>query len=97
MRTYEMMFILKPDLAEEDIAETKERLQKILNDFGGEYIGEADGWGKRRLAYHIEDYIEGIYSVWFFNGKPETVAELDRVIKLSDRFLRHMIIRQDEK
>ncbi|HBQ25324.1 MAG TPA: 30S ribosomal protein S6, partial [Syntrophomonas sp.] len=56
-----------------------------------------DGWGKRRLAYHIEDYIEGIYSVWFFNGKPETVAELDRVIKLSDRFLRHMIIRQDEK
>ena len=38
MRTYEMMFILKPDLAEEDIAETKERLQKILNDFGGEFI-----------------------------------------------------------
>lgn len=97
MRTYEMMFILKPDLAEETIAETKERLQKILSDFDGEFIGEADGWGKRRLAYHIEDYIEGIYSVWFFNGKPETVAELDRVIKLSDRFLRHMIIRQDEK
>ncbi len=97
MRTYEMMFILKPDLAEETIAETKERLQKILNEFGGEFIGEADGWGKRRLAYHIEDYSEGIYSVWFFNGKPETVAELDRVIKLSDRFLRHMIIRQDEK
>ncbi|HBQ25325.1 MAG TPA: 30S ribosomal protein S6, partial [Syntrophomonas sp.] len=48
MRTYEMMFILKPDLAEEAIAETKERLQKILNDFGGEFIGEADGWGKRR-------------------------------------------------
>ena len=97
MRTYEMMFILKPDLAEEAIAETKERLQKILNDFRGEFIGEADGWGKRRLAYHIEDYTEGIYSVWFFSGKPETVAELDRVIKLSDRFLRHMIIRQDEK
>lgn len=97
MRTYEMMFILKPDLAEETITESKERLKTIIADFGGEFVGEADGWGKRRLAYHIEDYIEGIYSVWFFTGKPETVAELDRVIKLSDRFLRHIIIRQDEK
>ena len=97
MRAYEVMFILKPDLAEETIAESKERLQKVIADFGGEFVGEANGWGKRRLAYHIEDYTEGIYSVWFFNGEPKTVAELDRIIKLSDRFLRHIIIRQDEK
>ncbi|MDD2585075.1 MAG: 30S ribosomal protein S6 [Syntrophomonadaceae bacterium] len=97
MRTYEILFILKPDLAEEVFAETKERLQKIIADFGGEFINEADGWGKKRLAYSIEDYMEGIYSLWNFKGQPETVAELDRVIKLSDKFLRHMIIRQDEK
>ncbi|MGI5912186.1 MAG: 30S ribosomal protein S6 [Syntrophomonadaceae bacterium] len=97
MREYEMMFILKPDLSEETIAESKDRLKKIISDFGGEFLKEADGWGKRRLAYHIEDYIEGLYSVWSFMGKPETVTELDRVIKLSDRFLRHIIVRQDEK
>jgi small subunit ribosomal protein S6 len=97
MREYEMMFILKPDLSEETIAESKDRLKKIISDFGGEFLKEADGWGKRRLAYHIEDYIEGLYSVWSFMGKPETVTELDRVIKLSDRFLRHIIGRQDEK
>lgn len=97
MRAYEMMFILKPDLAEETIAETKERLKKVIDDFGGEFVNEAEGWGKKRLAYEIDKYMEGIYNVWYFNGIPDTAQELDRVIKLSDKFLRHIIIRQDEK
>ncbi|HCF70632.1 MAG TPA: 30S ribosomal protein S6 [Syntrophomonas sp.] len=97
MRRYELMFVLKPDLTEEVIAEVKERLRKIIDEFGGEFANEADGWGKKRLAYRIEDYAEGIYFLWYFDGKPETVQELDRVIKLSDKFLRHIIIRQDEK
>lgn len=96
MRTYELMFILKPDLAEEVIIETKERLKKIIADFNGEFINQVDTWAKRRLAYSIEDYMEGYYSLWYFKGLPETVDELDRVIKLSDRFLRHIIIRNDE-
>lgn len=97
MRTYEMMFLLKPDLPEESVVETKEKLKTIIADFGGEFVSEADGWGKKRLAYTIDDYHEGFYSLWYFNGKPETVLELDRVIKISDSFLRHIIIRQDEK
>jgi len=97
MRTYEIMFVLKPDLAEEVIAETRERIKKIIEDFGGEFIDEADGWGKKRLAYEIEKYLEGIYSVWHFKGKPEAIQELDRVIKISDKFLRHIIVRQNEK
>ena len=97
VRAYEMMFILKPDLEEEQFAETKDRLKKIIADFGGEFIRELDGWGKKRLAYAIQKYTEGVYSVWHFNGQPETVQELDRVIKISDRFLRHIIVRQDEK
>lgn len=97
MRSYEMMFILKPDLSEEVVAETKEKLQTIIADFGGEFTNQADGWGKKRLAYSIQDYLEGVYYLWFFKGTADTVQELDRVIKLSDKFLRHMIIRQDEK
>jgi small subunit ribosomal protein S6 len=97
MRTYEIIFILKPDLAEEVILETKERIKKIIEDFGGEFINEVEGWGKKRLAYEIEKYLEGIYSVWLFKGRSETVQELDRVIKLSDKFLRHLIIRKDDK
>ena len=97
MRAYEMMFIIKPDLAEEVTAEIKERLHKIIDDFGGEFVDEVSGWGKKRMAYKIEDYSEGIYSLWHFKGLPETVEELDRVIKISDSLMRHIIIRQDEK
>lgn len=97
MRAYEMMFIFKPDLEEETVNEVKERLQKIIADFGGEFQEEVSGWGRKRLAYSIEDYTEGVYYLWNFNGAPETVEELDRVIKISDQFLRHMIVRKDEK
>lgn len=97
MRAYEIMFILKPDLDEETITETKERLQKVIADFGGEFLEEVSGWGKKRLAYSIQDYTEGVYYLWNFNGTPETVDELDRVIRISDRFLRHLIVRKDEK
>jgi len=97
MRDYEMMFIIKPDLTEEVIVEIKERLRKIIEDFGGEFTDEAGGWGKKRMAYRIEDYAEGIYCLWHFKGVPETVQELDRVIKISDSLMRHIIIRKDEK
>ena len=97
MRNYELMFVIKPDVAEETLLGIKERLQKIINDFGGEFIGEVPGWGKKRMAYRIQDYPEGIYSLWNFRGTPETIQELDRVIKISDVLLRHIIVRQDEK
>ncbi len=97
MRTYEMMFVLKPDLSEEQILESKERLRKIIEDFKGEFINEKEGWGKKRLAYPIEDFTEGIYSLWFFRGTPDLLNELDRIIKISENFLRHIIIRQEEK
>lgn len=97
MRDYEMMFIIKPDLAEEVTTEIKERLHKIIEDFGGEFVNEVGGWGKKRMAYKIEDYSEGIYCLWLFKGLPETVVELDRVIKISDSLMRHIIIRKDEK
>jgi len=97
MRTYEMMFIIKPDLTEEVTTEIKERLHKIIEDFGGEFVNEVGGWGKKRMAYKIEDYSEGIYCLWHFKGLPETVEELDRVIKISDSLMRHIIIRKDEK
>ena len=97
MRTYEIMFVLKPDLTEEQIQESQDRLRKIIDDFKREFLKEADGWGKKRLAYPIEDFTEGLYSLWYFKGEPSLVNELDRIIKISDNFLRHMIIRQEEK
>lgn len=97
MRDYEIMFILRPDLEEETITEMKDRLHKIIEDFGGEFQNEVEGWGRKRMAYKIDDYQEGIYCLWNFKGTPEAVKELDRVIKISDRILRHIVVRKDEK
>ena len=97
MRKYEMMLIFKPDLSDETITEVKERLMKILEDFQGEFVEEVAGWARRRMAYSIEDYQEGIYLLWHFNGQVETVTELDRIIKISDKILRHIIVKLDPK
>lgn len=97
MRDYELMFILKPDLEDEEIAAIKDRLKKIISDFGGEFLNEVDGWGRRRMAYKIEDYQEGIYCLWNFKGSPDMVQEVDRIIKISDYILRHIIVRKDKK
>lgn len=96
MRSYEMMYILKPDLAQEAMEAAQEKVNKIITDFGGEMV-KTDSWGKRRLAYEIDDLTEGFYVLMHFNGTNETVAELDRVLKISEDFIRHLIVRLDEK
>ncbi|NLV15666.1 MAG: 30S ribosomal protein S6 [Syntrophomonadaceae bacterium] len=94
MRPYEMMFILTPELPTESIDAAKDRVADIITQTGGEFQ-EFDVWGKRRLAYEINDFREGIYILAYFNGTTETVNELDRVLKISDSFLRHMIVRKE--
>lgn len=97
MRSYELMYILRPDLTPEAIEAARERVKNIVAETGGEFEREAEGWGKRRLAYEINDYTEGYYVVSYFKGKPETVSELDRVMKISEDFMRHLILRTDDK
>jgi len=90
------MYILKPDLPQEAIDAAQEKVSKIITNFGGE-ITKVDVWGKRRLAYEINDLNEGFYTVLYFNGTSEAVAELDRVLKISEDFVRHLIVRHDDK
>jgi len=97
MRSYELMYILRPDLSPEAIEAANERVKTIIAKNGGEFSHQADGWGKRRLAYEIDDLTEGYYVVCYFRGNAETVKELDRVMKISEDFVRHMILRVDEK
>lgn len=96
MHKYELMFIVRPDLDEETLKATREKIQGIITTHGGE-IAKADDMGKRRLAYLIDKYREGVYTVYNFNSSTEVVAELDRVINIDENIIRHMIINKDEK
>ncbi|MCR4440606.1 MAG: 30S ribosomal protein S6 [Peptococcaceae bacterium] len=96
MRNYELMYVIKPDLEEEKTAEVVEKFNNLIAANGGE-VGSSEKWGKRRLAYEINDYREGIYILVNFKGEAETARELDRVMKITDEILRFMIVLKETK
>lgn len=95
MRKYETVFVIRPDLEDEKYTEVIEKFKSIIENTGGE-ITNIDKWGKKRLAYEINHVKEGYYVVVKFNAKPETAEELDRVYKISDDIIRHIIVREEE-
>lgn len=91
MRSYELSYILKPDLEEEILAETTEKFSNLITSSGGEIIA-VDNWGKRKLAFEIEKFKEGVYIFVRFRADNPTLKELDRTLKISDVVLRNMIV-----
>lgn len=94
MRKYELVYILKTQ-EEEALTAVVEKFDNIITAQGGT-IEKSDIWGKRRLAYPIQDLHEGYYVVKVFSGTSAVVNELDRMMKISDEFLRHMIVLVEE-
>lgn len=92
--SYEAVFIFSMTLGEEGVAEIKEKFKALIEQ--NAEIGEIDEWGKRRLAYLINDEADGFYVLYNFVSGPEFPAELDRVSKITDGVLRSMIIRKEE-
>lgn len=96
MRNYELLFILKPEMEEEKIQAALDKYTAIITDGQGE-VANVDKWGKRRLAYEIQDFQDGFYILVTFKSEPAVVKELDRVLKIQDDVLRFMIVNIDEK
>lgn len=94
MRPYEMMVLFHPDV--EDSKTLAEEVGEIVKGLGGE-IGKIDHWGKRRLAYPIQKRQDGFYAVLNFGFNPAQVTELDRLMKLKNQVMRHVVIRRDEE
>lgn len=95
MRKYELLYVLQPDLDEEQLQALQEKINGIIAEQGGQNT-EVKEWGKRRLAYEIADFMEGHYIEVHFEGTPQVVEELERVIKITNGILRHMIVRIEE-
>jgi small subunit ribosomal protein S6 len=94
VRKYEVMFIVKP-LEEEATNAVIAKFETLITNNGGT-IDKIDRWGKRRLAYEIKDFIDGFYVLLYFSAEPKVIKELDRVMKLTEEILKHMIIREEE-
>ena len=90
---YEAVYILNPELNEEQIAALVEKFNKIVETNGT--VTEVNEWGKRRLAYPINDLMEGYYVLMTFTAAAAIPAEMDRVFRITDGVMRSMIICKD--
>lgn len=96
MRNYEIMYIIRPNIEEEAKSSLVERFNGILTDNGAE-VEKVEELGKRRLAYEINDYRDGIYVTIDFKGDRDAINEFDRQAKFSDDIIRHIAVREDDQ
>ena len=91
---YEVLYIIDPTLGEEGTAALVEKFKAMVEAEGT--LASVDEWGKRRLAYPINDEEEGVYTVINFTADPSFPAELDRVYKITEGVMRSLIVAHEE-
>ena len=90
---YEVLYIINPTLGEEDTAALVARFKELAEGRGT--VTEVDEWGKRRLAYPINDLEEGYYVLMTFSSDPAFPAELDRLMRINVSVMRSIIVSKD--
>ena len=96
MRTYEIMYVVRPNIEEDAKKQLLNASNGILASEGSEVLEEKD-WGKRRLAYEIEDFKEGFYNiVRIKTDNNRATDEFQRLAKISDDIIRYIVIREDQ-
>ncbi|MCD7035296.1 30S ribosomal protein S6 [Metabacillus sp. GX 13764] len=95
MKNYEIMYIVRPNIEEDAKKAVVERFNTILTDNGAE-LSEAKEWGKRRLAYEINDFRDGYYMLLKISSDAAAVQEFDRLAKINEDIIRHMVIKEEE-
>lgn len=94
MKKYEIMFIV--NIANEEVIQAAVKLvQDTITRIGGTVV-KVDEWGRRHLAYEVKHQNEGYYVVVDFEADPAQITELDRIIKIHEEIIRHIIVKQDD-
>ena len=96
MRVYEELFIVKPDLPEEEVDGFVEQIRHVITDGKGT-VDKTDKWGVRKLAYRVQKYSEGIYVLIQFTSSPDLVKEVERRMRVADQVIKFITVRIDEK
>ncbi|OUN88592.1 30S ribosomal protein S6 [[Collinsella] massiliensis] len=96
MKAYELLFFVNPSLDPETRLAVMKRIDTTIAEANGK-VDNVEEWGKRKLAYEINNLTEGDYTLINFHADPASIAELDRVLRITDAVERHMIVRRDDK
>ncbi|HEV8545224.1 MAG TPA: 30S ribosomal protein S6 [Candidatus Limnocylindrales bacterium] len=92
MRRYELMLVLRPDVADDKAQAVIDRTTRQISTTGGQIVKVAP-WGRRRLAYQIDRYREGSYHIILFEAPPEAIVEAERGLLITEEVLRHLVTR----
>lgn len=95
LREYDFTIITKGELSEGDSQNVLKGYENLMVNEGGEIL-KKDDWGVKRLTYPIKKSFRGYYTNYDFVGKPESLAEMERLMRIDDNVLRYLLVRIDE-
>jgi small subunit ribosomal protein S6 len=96
LRDYEILFIVRPDLDEDQLNAATKSVETLIANLGGEHQ-KTDVWGRRRLAYEVGHLREGQYVLTDFRLDPARVPEMEATLRISEAVFRHLVVRKPEK
>jgi small subunit ribosomal protein S6 len=96
MKAYELLFFVNPAIEEEARAATFKRIDTTITSQGG-VIDKVDEWGKRKLAFEVDKLTDGDYTLVEFHAEPTSIAELDRVLRITDAVVRFIVVCREEE
>ena len=96
MRRYETIFIASPTLTDEQSDELVKQFEGIIAEQGGELL-KTDKWGRKKLAYEVQKFSEGYYTLFDMNAGPTLIAELERRFRNHDSVIKYLSVRMDEQ
>ena len=95
-RKYELVYVVSPDATDEQVADLHTQVEAIIQRLGGQ-LEKTESWGRRKLAYVIGRFKEGIYVLEVILGTGELMKEIDRRFKVTELIIRHLVVRVDEE
>ena len=96
MKAYELLFFVAPSIDEETRLAVMKRIDTAITADNGT-VDNVDNWGKRKLAYEVHGLTDGDYTLIDFHANPESIAELDRVLRITDAVERFMIVKRTDR
>ncbi|MCP4640482.1 MAG: 30S ribosomal protein S6 [bacterium] len=96
MRTYEALYIVKPDFGDDEIQTIVKETESLVTDNGGSIV-RSETWGKRKLAYKVKHCTEGVYVLLRFEAEPTFIVRLEGYFRLSESIIRDLVVYFDEK
>ncbi len=96
MNFYESIFIVRPSLSDEEIAKFTEKVKGVIGQGGG-MVQKIENWGKKKLAYEVQNEKKGTYVFLFFQSDGKVISELERAYRLDDAIMKFLTVKLDKK